>query len=152
MFGQKWVAKRFFNTDGKETASAKDNEVQLGLEAARLQDAKDIYKEFTIFAKKQSVAIADNIKITDFRIAAEVTSSGRKPSPASGVTEDDWLGTDVLDQRIVWLLEPLRLGNVDKWSGTTQFPSHNNIIGDTLSTFAHFSIQYTHDTVVFADP
>ncbi|EEB93076.1 hypothetical protein MPER_08318, partial [Moniliophthora perniciosa FA553] len=57
--GQKWVAKRFYNTDGKETVSAKVNEEQLGLEAARLQDAKDIYKEFVGFAKKQGVAIAD---------------------------------------------------------------------------------------------
>ncbi|ESK83013.1 atypical alpha protein kinase [Moniliophthora roreri MCA 2997] len=45
----------------------------------------------------------------------------------------------------------MHLGNVEKWSGTTQFPSHNSIVGDTLSTFAHFRIQYTHDTMVFAD-
>ncbi|ESK83012.1 hypothetical protein Moror_11764 [Moniliophthora roreri MCA 2997] len=93
MDGQKWVAKRFYNTDGKETVSTKDNEAQLGLEAARLQDAKDIYKEFTGFAKKTR----GYIKITDFRIAAEDVSSGQKPSPASGVTENDWFDVDELD-------------------------------------------------------
>uniref|UniRef100_A0A0W0F1H2 Uncharacterized protein n=1 Tax=Moniliophthora roreri TaxID=221103 RepID=A0A0W0F1H2_MONRR len=78
MDGQKWVAKRFYNTDGKETVSTKDNEAQLGLEAAQ-------------------VVIANNIKITDFRIAAEDVSSGQKPSPASGVTENDWFDVDELD-------------------------------------------------------
>ncbi|KAJ3999268.1 hypothetical protein F5050DRAFT_1709887 [Lentinula boryana] len=37
------------------------------------------------------------------------------------------------------------------WSGAMEHPLHNNKIGDTLTTFAHFTYQWTYKSLVFAD-
>jgi hypothetical protein len=92
-----------------------------------------------------------DIKVTDFRVAAEVIPFGEPPSPASGFTANNLVESEDDNPRIVWLLEPMRTENVEKWSGTTQFPAHKNLVGDTLSTFTHFGYEYTHHAMVFAD-
>ncbi|KAF9251019.1 hypothetical protein L218DRAFT_1065832, partial [Marasmius fiardii PR-910] len=93
------------------------------------------------------------LEVTDFKIATEVVSPQAKPSPASGISDNEW--TAFCSQQpadakllVVWLLEPMRTGTPKKWSGTLQHPSHQGKLGVTLTTFVHFTYEWSQKTIV----
>ncbi|KAI0074067.1 kinase-like protein, partial [Panus rudis PR-1116 ss-1] len=55
------------------------------------------------------------------------------------------------DLRVAWLLEPIRSKRVHKYSGTNKHPNHQDLLGQTMSAFAHFSCFWSKGTMVFAD-
>lgn len=96
-----------------------------------------------------------DFEFTDVFLAREVLGD-TGPSPAAGISSE----TLALEQSaaadtpvdVIWLIEPQRSAVVDRWSGTMQHPNYsNNKIGQTISTFAHFSLIYSGKTLVLVD-
>ncbi|KIK58584.1 hypothetical protein GYMLUDRAFT_143938, partial [Collybiopsis luxurians FD-317 M1] len=112
----------------------------------------DILDKFKTHAKKNKISIAENINVTNFQVTVEVISKDTTPSPASGYISEDFQNLPPQDCCIAWLLESKRpQGATKKWSGTMQHPSHNSKVGLTMTTFAHFSLEWTQKTLVFVD-
>ncbi len=90
-------------------------------------------------------------------LAREVLDSDVRsgaPTPASGLTQDQWEGmsSDEQSTGIVWLLEPERSSIIQRWSGTMQHPKQTtNKTGATVTAFAHFAYIFSLRTIVFAD-
>ncbi|KAK7437693.1 hypothetical protein VKT23_018409 [Stygiomarasmius scandens] len=152
---EEWVGKRFWNL-GKtdECVTIAENHQELQLEALRLHQLSCILEDFKDYAKRNKVSIADDIKVTEFKIAIENISVDGKPSPASGITSEEYESVqDKQDGYITWLLEPMRnASTTTKWSGTMDHPQHpTSKVGDTLYAFVHFAYQYMDNTLVFAD-
>ncbi|KAE9397802.1 hypothetical protein BT96DRAFT_789121, partial [Gymnopus androsaceus JB14] len=142
-----WAAKRFWNT-GNDIVTTEQNKTEVENEVLRLKQLQEILSEFMNHAKKNLA----NIKVANFHLAVEVVGSG-EPSPASGITPDEYSALDQRKDFIIWLLEPMRstTRQPNKWSGTMQHPAHNSKVGDTLTCFVHFAYQWTEKTMVFAD-
>ncbi|KAJ7805449.1 kinase-like domain-containing protein, partial [Mycena olivaceomarginata] len=53
---------------------------------------------------------------------------------------------------VIWLFEPRRSSKVVHWSGTNEYPAwHQNKLGSTLNTFAHYVYVLSQESTVLAD-
>ncbi|KAJ3993927.1 kinase-like domain-containing protein, partial [Lentinula boryana] len=142
-----WAAKRFWNVgDGDHLVSPNQNQSEIVNEVIRLCQLGQLLSAFMDQAKESQVSIS-----TGELLYISIMLNG--PSPASGIGDLVYAGLDPTKQYITWLLEPMRPKALatTKWSGTMQHPSHNSKVGDTLTTFVHFTYQWTYKTLVFAD-
>jgi hypothetical protein len=99
------------------------------------------------------------ISVTDFKLGIEVVENGSAPSPASGISFEEYQAAcEVQDDSvfdpgvIIWLFEPRRSSKVAHWSGTNEYPAwHQNKIGSTLNAFAHYVYLFSQESTVLAD-
>ncbi|KAL0578181.1 hypothetical protein V5O48_003812 [Marasmius crinis-equi] len=151
--GQEYAAKRFYNLGkGSGVVSVEENMTEIEQEAFRLHHLDLYFKAFEDHARENRVTIAEDIRVTDFRLALEDVSGFQgQPSPASGVKSLDESEVDG-NAQIAWLLEKWRGDHpTTKWSGTMAHPSHPGKIGVTLTAFAHFAYESSDRSLVFAD-
>ncbi|KAJ7239532.1 kinase-like domain-containing protein [Mycena rebaudengoi] len=172
--GLPWVGKRFFNIGaGEGQVDIYENREQVIKEVTRLSKAGYFLTRFNAEAKRQGVDIDNGVQVTEFKLAVEVVDNTSGPSKASGFSltqyqaalkvqqdrapDQDQLETDpvppILDPGlIVWLFEPRRSTKVKHWSGTNEYPPwHQNKLGSTLNTFAHYAYLFSLESTVFCD-
>jgi hypothetical protein len=93
--------------------------------------------------------------VTDIWLATELlTEEESKPCPAAGL--DDLAEADMADVRetgVTWLIEPLRVGAVQKFSGTLNHKSKapTTRLAATVNTFIHFVYHFSQKSLVLCD-
>ncbi|KAJ7641567.1 hypothetical protein FB45DRAFT_1022309 [Roridomyces roridus] len=147
--GQLYAFKRFKNVgEGKNNVSLTQNQDQVVLEAKRLLRLGWFNSSFEMCAQECNVAI-EATRVTEVLIAFEMTPQDKDPSTACGYRDYD---ITLEDTPMVWLMEPFRPGNSEKWSGTNQHPSHtDSALGSTINAFAHFVYEASFGTIAVAD-
>ncbi|KAL0062900.1 hypothetical protein AAF712_010221 [Marasmius tenuissimus] len=152
---QEFAAKRYYNGGRERDVSIEENKEEVSKEGIRLYQLADILPKFLNHSRKSRATIMDDIRVTEFKVAAEQVPPGGYPSPASGISKDAWDSLDDSGKEFaaLWLLEPLRATTAPttKWSGTMQHPTPTGMLGATMTALAHFAYKYTHNTIVFAD-
>ncbi|KAJ7658237.1 hypothetical protein DFH06DRAFT_990388, partial [Mycena polygramma] len=152
--GFPWVAKRFFDIGaGEGHVEIRDNREQLVKEATRLSRTIFFVKHFMAEAKRKEISV------TDFKLGIEIVEDGSAPSPASGISSDEYLAAcDLQDDShsdpgiVVWLFEPRRSSQVKHWSGTNEYPAWpQSKLGSTLNAFAHYVYVFSQESTVLAD-
>lgn len=99
------------------------------------------------------------ISVTDFKLGIEVVENGSAPSPASGISLEQYQAAcEAQDDSgsdpgiVIWLFEPRRSSKVVHWSGTNEYPAwHQNKLGSTLNAFAHYVYVLSQESIVLAD-
>ncbi|KAJ7587253.1 kinase-like domain-containing protein [Mycena floridula] len=121
------VGKHFHNIgNGDGIVSWAENIRELENEVKRLKVAELFLEEFKDHAKKSNL-----------------------PSTASGISEEQY---DVeIKPVIAWMLEYRRPPGVQRWSSTTEFPTHTNKLGSTLNAFTHYTFIASAEQIVLAD-
>ncbi|KAJ6605071.1 hypothetical protein B0H10DRAFT_1747741, partial [Mycena sp. CBHHK59/15] len=158
--GFPWVAKRFCDIGaGEGHVEIQENREQLIKEATRLGRTSYLLAQFMAEAKRKGVDIDQGISVTDFKLGIEVVVNGSAPSPASGISFEEYQAAcEVQDDSvfdpgvIIWLFEPRRSSKVAHWSGTNEYPAwHQKKIGSTLNTFAHYVYLFSQESTMLAD-
>ncbi|KAJ6494465.1 hypothetical protein C8R45DRAFT_824329 [Mycena sanguinolenta] len=99
------------------------------------------------------------VSVTDFKLGIEVVQHNSGPSPASGVSVEQYeAACEAQDDSnhdlgiIIWLLEPRQSSRVKHWSGTNEYhPWHQNKLGSRLNAFAHYVYLFSQESTVLAD-
>ncbi|KAJ7879947.1 hypothetical protein B0H14DRAFT_2500381 [Mycena olivaceomarginata] len=136
-----------------------ENREQLIKEATRLGRTSYLLMQFMAEAKRKGVDIDQEISVTDFKLSIEVVETGSAPSPASGISLEQYQAAcEAQDDSgsdpgiVIWLFEPRRSSKVVHWSGTNEHPAwHQNKLGSTLNTFAHYVYMLSQESIVLAD-
>ncbi|KAJ6611721.1 kinase-like domain-containing protein, partial [Mycena sp. CBHHK59/15] len=158
--GFPWVAKHFSDIGaGEGHVEIQENREQLIKEATRLGRTSYLLMQFMAEAKRKGVDIDQGISVTDFKLGIEVVENGSAPSPAPGISLEKYQAAyEVQDDSssdtgiVIWLFEPRRSSKVIHWSGTNEYPAwHQNKLGSTLNTFAHYVYLFSQESTVLAD-
>ncbi|KAJ7852902.1 kinase-like domain-containing protein [Mycena olivaceomarginata] len=149
----------------------------MGIPLLRLEDAKFSTLTLIRFSGTQEVLLTNEIHFfltkfyecgalnevdldlslaaTDIWLATELlTQEESKPCPAAGL--DDLAEVDMADVRetgVAWLVEPLRVGAVQKFSGTLNHKSKapTTRLAATVNTFVHFVYHFSQKSLVLCD-
>ncbi|KAK6974144.1 kinase-like domain-containing protein [Favolaschia claudopus] len=157
--GMPWVAKRFKDIGaGEGQVEIAENSAHLMEEVTRLGKTDIYLKGFVAEANNRGVS---NLALTNFKLGVEIVQDGCDPSPASGVSLDQYQAacnatagseSGVSAVKILWLFEPRRTTKVEHWSGTNEYPAWpQKKLGSTLNAFTHYVYQISQETTVLAD-
>ncbi|KAJ7806639.1 hypothetical protein B0H14DRAFT_3152843 [Mycena olivaceomarginata] len=95
------------------------------------------------------------IKVTEFKLGAELIPNGSGPSIASGFSMEQYEAAQLdgsAQGYVIWLFEPRCSSPVKHWSGTNEYPAwHQNKLGSTLNAFAHYVYLFSQESTVPAD-
>ncbi|KAJ7047962.1 kinase-like domain-containing protein, partial [Mycena alexandri] len=140
-----FVVKWFFQVSSDaEPVSPENNETFLREEVL-------LTSEIHFFLTK----FYESLPATDIWLATELlTEEDSKPCPAAGL--DDLAEADMADVRktgVAWLVEPLRVGAVQKFSGTLNHKSKapTTRLAATVNTFIHFVYHFSQKSLVLCD-
>ncbi|KAK6971448.1 kinase-like protein, partial [Favolaschia claudopus] len=160
--GMPWVAKRFKDIGaGEGQVEIAENTAHLMEEVTRLGKTDIYLKGFVAEANDRGVSIDESLAVTKFKLGVEIVQDGCDPSPASGVSLDQYQAacnttadseSGVSAVKILWLFEPRRTTKVEHWSGTNEYPAWpQKKLGSTLNAFTHYVYQISQETTVLAD-
>jgi hypothetical protein len=90
---------------------------------------------------------------TDILLAEEYIDITGYPSQPSGVSKNSYQDhlLDEPDCRVLWILEPKRSTEVQKYSGTLNHLNKQDLRTMTMNAFAHFTYLWTKGDFVFVD-
>ncbi|KAJ7861058.1 hypothetical protein B0H13DRAFT_1900688 [Mycena leptocephala] len=89
------------------------------------------------------------LTVTDAWLATESISEEGTPCPAAGLTGPEDINT-ICAAGITWLVEPLRAGSVQKFSGTLNRKSEAPTSA-SIDAFIHFVYYYSQQSLVLCD-
>ncbi|KAJ7863752.1 hypothetical protein B0H14DRAFT_3606702 [Mycena olivaceomarginata] len=151
-----FVAKRFFQVSSDaEPVSPENNKTFLTEEVLLTSEIHFFLTKFYECGALNEVDLDLSLAATDIWLATELlTEEESKPCPAAGL--DDLAEADMADVRetgVAWLIEPLRVGAVQKFSGTLNHKSKapTTRLAATVNTFIHFVYHFSQKSLVLCD-
>ncbi|KAF8183566.1 kinase-like domain-containing protein [Mycena galopus ATCC 62051] len=147
-----FVVKRFFQVSvDAAPVSLEENKTFLTQELLLTGEVKFFLTKFYECGTTNNVDFDASLTVTDAWLATESVSEEGTPCPAAGLFKED-INT-VRTAGITWLVEPLRAGSVQKFSGTLNrnYQPPTSRLAATVDAFIHFVYYYSQQTLVLCD-
>ncbi|KAJ7230109.1 kinase-like domain-containing protein [Mycena pura] len=155
--GHQYVAKRFYQVEANAPPGSvciEDNDRCITEEAQLLTQCHLFLAKFYERAKEAETLTDDlaELEYTEGFLVQEIVSDDDKPSPASGIEEDDY--DEARGSGVTWLVEPFRAGTKTlKFVGTLNHKAGilQGKLAATVHAFIHFVFEYSLKTMVLVD-